>query len=219
MSIDLGINNVACCFSPVTMNPIVYRSTELSIVQKSIHHLHVVSKSKKMIDIPTVMEMEKRLEERDRLCDSVFPIVSKSIVGICRSNGVFRIVVGDGFIMNNIYTYAHLFPYHRLYACIQAESMKYQISTHLQDETHTSQMDALGVRGRIGKNVPKGVRVGPIYLSSSGHILHADVNGAINIYRKHSETKQNCQELRRWLLLNVENIKNPVTVEVESTLT
>ncbi|MCK4257637.1 MAG: transposase [Halanaerobiales bacterium] len=76
-------------------------------------------------------------------------------------------------------------PYKKLIKYITYKAKKYEIEVITQEESYTSKCDALAYE-EIGKHEAyKGKRVSRgIFLSSTGKLINADVNGALNILRK-----------------------------------
>ena len=86
------------------------------------------------------------------------------------------------------------------------------------EESYTSKCDALILEDfetceyncKSGNGNNKRAKRG-LYKSSAGYLINADINGAINIMRKHVyKTNQFSNELNTYILNNAKNFLNPV---------
>lgn len=197
MSIDFGVNNIASCFSPSLQFPILFTSEKLKSLQKSIHHYYQIKD----------LRLYESVKERDTIIHPVFQTLSLHVVTLSKKNGIEKIVIGDGFVNNDIF---HCFPLHTLYKNIYTLSSLNGIHVLLQDESYTSKVNSLKMEEIKYKSSYGGIRVGEVYYSFDGNVIHADVNASINIYRKYVENGKNKDKVRS--MINVKNVKNPIRI-------
>lgn len=187
LSIDLGVNCLASCFTFCKFPPILFRSQSLIQLQRGIQ----IALFHEQIE-----QMHVLIEERDKIILPTFENVSSHIVNLSASHKINKIIVGDGF-MNH--TSQHVFPFHQLFSQIEQKSRPFQITTLLVNEQYTSKVDALSQEEIGYKKKYSGVRRGNVYYRSNGEKIHADVNASINILRKHIETDQNKMAIQKYL--------------------
>jgi len=208
MAIDMGMNVVAACFSPVLSTPILFRSLPLQQIQKQLCQL---SRSNRH------HHQAMLLEEREKLIGPIFHQLSFEIVQWSRRSQIQRIVVGDGNMMSHWGQFPHQqllrsIPFHLFYQQLQHDSSSYHITTYLEDEQYTSKVDALSQEEICYHRHYRGCRKGSVYRRPDGSHIHADVNAAMNIYRKHVEMKQTHIQIQH--SFQRVNVYSPLWIEI-----
>lgn len=193
ISVDFGVENLMALFSPLLEKPILYKCHKLFTIQKQICRMV----SFKNIDEEKLSEL---LFIRNSLMEYLFEIVVEKFIGLCNKNNIELIILGSGFSSENT---KYDLPSYLLVEMIKNNS---NIEVHIEDESYTSKCDSLALeeicfhRNYLGNRITK-----RNYVSSTGHVIDSDVNGAINIYRKYVKNDDSiiCY------LSHVEFIKNP----------
>jgi putative transposase len=128
-----------------------------------------------------------------------FHKVSRHVIGLCLKNDIGTIVIGynkgwkDSINIGAVNNQKFVnIPHMKLVEQIQYKADEYGITVILREESYTSQASALdldpvptydpkskGVHIFTGKRVKRG-----LYRTSTGQLVNADVNGALNILRK-----------------------------------
>jgi len=114
------------------------------------------------------------------------------IIKYCLKNKIGNIVVGEleeakqraslGKVNNQNF---HYIPYGLFKQKLKAKCERYGINFIEVDEKYTSKADALALEPLVKKEKYWGKRVcRGLYQSSTGVLINADVNGALNILRK-----------------------------------
>ncbi len=192
-SIDLGIDNL------VTMiiennKPIIYNGKQIKASNQSFNKEYARLKSQ--LNVKKKQYTSKRINrmyaKRSNVLNDVFHKLSRHIVRILVSNGITDIVVGynkgwkDSIRLShkNNQTFVQI-PYMKLIEYLKYKCEMCGIRLITNEESYTSKCDSL-VMEEIGKHsvyLGKRVKRG-LFQSSSGKLLNADVNGALNIMRK-----------------------------------
>ncbi|MEZ0360650.1 MAG: transposase [Hydrogenobacter sp.] len=197
LAIDLGIDNLATCVSSDGKAFIVdgrdikavnqWYNKELARL-KSIYDKQGIKSSKRL----AVLSEKRQNQIRDYMHKT-----AKIILDFCLKEGIDLVVVGD---CSSVYDKPELgrvnnqnmkfLPLGYLRDLIRHKCEKHGITYMEVDEAYTSQADSL-CRDYIpkhherGNHVFSGRRISRgLYLSGTGKVINADVNGAINIMRK-----------------------------------
>lgn len=217
-SMDLGIDNLATLVS----GDFTYLFSGKFI--KSYNRLFnkKLAKLNSIKDLQKIKGTTKRIKklyyERDLYIEDVFHKISRRIVNLLTNSGITKLIVGYnkgwkqevnmGKKNNQKFTQI---PFARLISYLEykCELAGIEIVTH--EESYTSKCDSLAFEAigkhenYLGKRKKRG-----LYQSSTGKLINADVNGALNIMRKVVDDSSNYVQriIDRGLLFNPVRIKS-----------
>lgn len=217
-SMDLGIDNLATLVS----EDFTYLFSGKFI--KSYNRLFnkKLAKLNSIKDLQKIKGTTKRIKklyyERDLYIEDVFHKISRRIVNLLTNSGITKLIVGYnkgwkqevnmGKKNNQKFTQI---PFARLISYLEykCELAGIEIVTH--EESYTSKCDSLAFEAigkhenYLGKRKKRG-----LYQSSTGKLINADVNGALNIMRKVVDDSSNYVQriIDRGLLFNPVRIKS-----------
>ena len=195
ISIDLGMKNLIAVYDPMGI-PILIKGAYISSINKYFNHKidRMKSEVKRKNNQNTSKKIRDQLIKRDRTIDRYFTLIARYL--ITKYKAKQKIIIGynkgwkTGVNMgkkNNRKFYA--IPYLKLLKKIRQQAEKYGIVVVETNEAYTSKCDALGMEAIHKHSIYKGTRTNRgLFLSSVHKKLNADVNGAINIMRKHFDT-------------------------------
>jgi IS605 OrfB family transposase len=217
----LKLNPVIVNGRPIKSINMFYKK-EISCLQSKmdnkVNKLKEKNKPKKHIKFVKLIYWTKirRLQDkRSKLINNKFHSISRFFVRYCLNNKIGRVIFGKnkgwkngtdmGAINNDMFC---KIPYNKLVNMISYKLEDNGIVLQIQEESYTSKCDALwgeSIRRhqfrlcdeKLGEYVGKRIRRG-LFKSAIGTTINADVNGAINIYRK----ALNLQNNRRGILFN-----------------
>lgn len=192
-SIDLGLDNVVALVTD-SLRPLLISGGSL----KSRNRLF----NKELARLKSVLERcngkrtSKRLRSlfirRDSQVDDIFHKVSKFIVRLLNDEGIGCLAYGrnkgwkDSIRLGKANNQAFVqVPFDRLRTLLKYKCEMCGIRFVETEESYTSKCDALALEGigkhdtYLGKRTKRG-----LFQSSTGRLVNADVNGAINILRK-----------------------------------
>lgn len=192
LAIDLGLDNFATCVS-TTGTAFIIEGRGL----KSFNQWWNKEKAKLQSQydkqgIKFGKKMAWLLKKRKNVVNDFMNKAVSYIVNYCLEDGIGNIVVGElkGIKQNadlgkrNNQNF-HYIPYGLFKQKLKAKCERYGINYIEVDEVYTSKVDAFALepiekRERyLGKRVKRG-----LFQSSTGVLINADVNGALNILRK-----------------------------------
>ena len=217
MSIDIGVDNLATCFSNVSRTFIVDGKKAKHINQfynKKIGE--VKSELKKKNDKEKSHKTRQLTLKRNNKIDDYLHKASRYIISQAASNDVRTIIVGHNKNWKqevsigkaNTQNFVSI-PFDKLIHELKYKGMLEGINVIEIEESYTSKCSALDNEAvekhdkYIGKRVHRGL------FQSKDHLLNADVNGAINIMRKF--LKCNCDAV---MPADVGFVYNPVKVHL-----
>ena len=217
MSIDIGVDNLATCFSNVCKTFIVDGKKVKHINQfynKKIGE--VKSELKKKNDKEKSHKTRQLTLKRNNKIDDYLHKTSRYIISQAASNDVRTIIVGHNKNWKqevsigkaNTQNFVTI-PFDKLIHELKYKGMLEGINVIEIEESYTSKCSALDNEvvekhdKYIGKRVHRGL------FQSKDHLLNADVNGAINIMRKF--LKCNCDAV---MPADVGFVYNPVKVHL-----
>ena len=217
MSIDIGVDNLATCFSNVGKTFIVDGKKVKHINQfynKKIGE--VKSELKKKNDKEKSHKTRQLTLKRNNKIDDYLHKTSRYIISQAASNDVRTIIVGHNKNWKqevsigkaNTQNFVSI-PFDKLIHELKYKGMLEGINVIEIEESYTSKCSALDNETiekhdkYIGKRVHRGL------FQSKDHLLNADVNGAINIMRKF--LKCNCDAV---MPADVGFVYNPVKVHL-----
>ena len=217
MSIDIGVDNLATCFSNVGKTFIVDG--------KKVKHINQFY-NKKIGEVKSELKKKNNKEKshktrqltlkRNNKIDDYLHKTSRYIISQAASNDVRTIIVGHNKNWKqevsigkaNTQNFVSI-PFNKLIHELKYKGMLEGINVIEIEESYTSKCSALDNETiekhdkYIGKRVHRGL------FQSKDHLLNADVNGAINIMRKF--LKCNCDAV---MPADVGFVYNPVKVHL-----
>ncbi len=199
LSIDLGVNNLCAMIDSEGKQLLINGK-----VLKNYNQLY----NKEVSKLQSKCDLEKNKWKKRKIKDKIKLVTKKrnkrvkdylhkvscAIVAYAVANNINKIIIGknDGWKQNinigvkNNQTFTNI-PHAKLIEYISYKALRHGIVTDTINEAHTSKCDALAKEpvchqnSYLGKRIKRG-----LFSSSTGIILNADINGALNIMRKHS---------------------------------
>lgn len=198
-------------------------------MEKRISKLKAKNKPKKQMKFIKLIYWTKiRLLQlkRSKLINNKLHLISRFFVQYCKDNKINRVIFGKnkgwknktkmGKKNNDIF---YKTPFNKLVEMISYKLEENEIKLQMQEESYTSICDALWgepicrhkytighkkINTYVGKRIRRG-----LFESAIGTIINADVNGAINIYRKGLNLDKNNEGylFNLKLRLNVNNLQ------------
>lgn len=174
--------------------------------KKDMYKLHRAIKLKKLEwndrKFGDSKKMRRDIEKRNDQIEYLFHKLAKTLVSYCLTHGIKNIVIGYnegwkqkvkmGKKTNQKFVQI---PYAKFIEYLTDKAKLVDIHVELVNEAYTSKCDALALEDfpleynssfkrhkKVGLNL--GRRQGDLYKSSTGKVIHSDVNGALNIGRK-----------------------------------
>jgi putative transposase len=190
-SIDLGLDNL------VTMvmddeQPLLFNGRQVKAKNQYFNKEISRLKSELGDKQRTSKQIRRLYVRRDNQMKDIFHKTSRKIVNLLAENKVGNLVVGynkgwkDSINIGRRNNQAFVaVPYERLIDYIKYKCEMCGIKVIVNEESYTSKCDALALEciGKHEEYMGKRVKRG-LYQSSTGKLINADVNGAINIMRK-----------------------------------
>jgi IS605 OrfB family transposase len=194
LSIDIGLKNLCTMINNVNNKPIIVDGKQLRT------YLHQYNQKKKkyketlmrLNQTPNTKRMEQMNQKKSMYVKNYLHQVSNYIIKYCKEHGIEKIIVGYNKGMKEqlrkTSTYQGIFfqiPYSKLIHYLEYKSKLNHIDFIIQEESYTSLCDSLALENIKNKKVYSGTRLHRgLYKSSTGKLINADVNAAINIARK-----------------------------------
>lgn len=192
-SIDLGLNNLASMVTDFS-EPIIYSGKQIK--SKNRYFNKNLAKLKSLVEKSnrkkTTKQIAKLWNKRDSQMKDVLHKVSRHIVDTLIRNKVGNLIVGHnsgwkdsigiGKVNNQNFV---CMPFDKLTSYLKYKCKMSGITYIENEESYTSKCDSLALepvrkhRQYRGKRVKRG-----LFQSSTGKLVNADVNGALNIMRK-----------------------------------
>lgn len=194
ISIDLGINNFAGVFSTVS-RPFIINGKAL----KSFNGYYNKLKAKYQgeLKIKNNKYWSKRLQllelKRENYINNYFHITSKRIKDYCLDNNISEVILGYnelwkqniniGKINNQKFNYI---PFYKFKGMLKYKLEDIGSNLIINEESYTSKCSALDKEiiekhdQYLGNRIKRG-----LFKSNKGILINSDINGAINIMRKH----------------------------------
>ena len=192
-SIDLGLNNLVTMVTDFS-EPVIYNGRPIKALNRQFNKS--LAKYKSLLETNNNKKSSKRIERiymsRNNRMDDIMHKVSRHIVDTLERNNVGTLVCGrnkgwkDSIDLGrrNNQQFVQV-PHERLISMLRYKCEMSGIQLIENEESYTSKCDALALEPvckhetYMGKRVHRGM-----FQSSTGRILNADVNGALNIMRK-----------------------------------
>lgn len=215
-SIDLGINNLATLISE---NFTVLFSGKFV---KSYNRMFnkILAKLNSIKDLQKIKGVTKRINklhyDRKSYIEDVFHKISKKIVDLLVDSKITKLIVGynKGWKQNvnmgkrNNQKFTQI-PFARLVSYLEYKCELAGIEMVVHEESYTSKCDSLAFEtiGKHGYYSGKRKKRG-LFQSSTGKLINADVNGALNIMRK--VVGDSCESVQR--IIDRGLLFNPVRI-------
>jgi putative transposase len=195
LSIDIGINNLATCFNSSSNESFIIDGRRLKFINsrynKDIARLSAIKDRQKIKRWTN--KMYKLLERRNDRIDDILHKASKHIVEYCLINDIGTIVVGKNkdwkqncdLRKSTTQNFVQI-PHARFIDMITYKANIVGIRLITLNESHTSKCSSLDNEEichhekYVGKRSKRGM-----FVTSKGIRINADVNAAINIYRRY----------------------------------
>ena len=191
-SIDLGLDNLAAMVTSegCTIYSGKYLKSYNNHFNKTLSHLQSI---KDMQGIKrTTRRITRMYDKRDRYFEDAFQKVSRHIVDTLVRKRIGTLVVGynagwkqnSGMGKKNNQKFVQM-PFARLADYLRYKCEMVGIEFVMHEESYTSKCDALALEpigkheSYLGRRVKRG-----LFRSSTGKMINADQNGALNILRK-----------------------------------
>ena len=202
MGLDPGVCNL---FTGITnidgVKPFIISGSELSKINRKYDNLisNLQKKLKKARNLDSSLRIKRLWYRRNSKIDFVIKLVAKRIIDYAISHQIDKIIIGYNKGWKNKVNMGkrnnrtfYQIPYSRLVKALFNKGEENKITIVENNEAYTSKMDALSletfedckIRCKSNNYVKKRICRG-LYKSSTGRLVNADVNGALNIIRKH----------------------------------
>lgn len=194
LSIDLGINNLLTIYDSKNQSSKIIDGKFIKSVNRYFDKEIANAKSvvEKVNKQKTSRKIQKLWQKREDIFSNAFHLISKRLIEYCIINNISNIIIGYNkewkqdvnLGTHNNQNFVQI-PYGKLLNYIKYKAQDYNIKVTLIEESYTSKCDALAneeikkQEEYLGKRIHRG-----LFLSSTGQVINADVNAAINIYRK-----------------------------------
>ena len=207
LGIDLGVDNFATISNNIGQRPIVIKGKVMKSKNQwfnkrkaELSSCYKICQLRKEDGYINSKQLERISKYRDNYFHDVFHKISKYIVSYCVTNNISKVVIGknQGWKQDinmgkkNNQNFVSI-PYHKFISILKDKLSRYGIEVIIVEESYTSQASILDLdsiptykKGSYIKPNFKGKRIETkVYKSFQYGYIHADVNGASNILRKH----------------------------------
>lgn len=221
MAGDFGMSNIVVIYSPKLKNPIIYSGRYLlhlnMFYKKSISKLQ--AETKKINNKYTSVAIDDLWKSRDLQINDYFNKLTDSIIKICIENKITELILGYNIGWKNNVNLGkktndafYKIPYKRLISKLFDKGEENGILVRENEESYTSKCDALSFEKigfhetYLGKRIKRG-----LFQSKTKHLVNADVNGAINIFRKGiKDNTTMTKKLKDHVKTTIGDICNPI---------
>lgn len=216
-SIDLGVDNLVTMVTDYS-NPIIYCGKIVKSInqfwnKKSAKVKSEIKKSQNRSSSKNLINLNNKRNVRIK---DIFHKVSRDIINQLLVNNVGNLVVGynkgwkDSIILGKRVNQTFVqIPFTKLISFLEYKCKKVGINFILNEEAYTSKCDSLTLEEvcKHSEYVGKRVRRG-LFQSSTGKLINADVNGALNIMRKVVDDSYVSEIINSRLLFQPLKLKN-----------
>lgn len=189
MGIDLGLNNIAVCSTKESS--VIYNGRIL----KSINHFYNKRKSELQSILPKNTHASRRIKRlstsRNNRVENYIHHISKKIIEHAKQEKITKILIGNNanwkqginLGKKNNRNFVSI-PHSALIEKIKYKGLLEGIEVITTQEAYTSKCSALDLEpiGKHEKYAGKRIKRG-LFVTSSGMLINADVNGSLNIAR------------------------------------
>lgn len=200
ISLDCGLDNLITTYDTVNYNSFIFDGKPL----KSMNQYYNKTKAKlqssyelNKVEDKNTKRFIKLSEYRKNHINNYLNNTVSKLVNYCINNDIGTLVIGDfkgikqeiNLGSKNNQNFVSI-PFGILKRKLEAKCNYYGIDYVLQEESYTSKCSALDLEpiGKketyLGKRIKRG-----LFRTSEGILIHADVNGCINILRKYVKSK------------------------------
>lgn len=211
LSIDLGLNNLATCYSNKTKESFIldggqYLSISRYFNKKIKHFQSILNSQDKQIS----KRLKQLYQKRDRQIRHLIHTATKKIVNYCIAHNINRVIVGDikgirddkniGKVSNQK---LHQFPYEEIYHQLEYKLKLKGINLIKKNESYTSQCSPY--TKKVTKKYAEGSnrKKRGLYVDDK-KAFNADALGAFNILRKYLHQRRKGPDID----LKVEGLNN-----------
>jgi len=189
ISIDLGINQIATCFSNI-IDPLSIENSKFNNVERRIEKLQSLRDQKKKKSNKYIKMNKKFKKIKRKLTNKRKDFqhkVSTKIIDICKENDIGKLIVGDIETKKLVHNYMHGLnkstqnsgALSRFKSFLEYKSKSANIDFHKVNEAYTSQMNCL--TGKREFNSDLSIRKVTI---CENIVIDRDLNSAINIAKR-----------------------------------
>ena len=207
LGIDLGVDNFATISNNIGIRPIVIKGKVMKSKNQwfnkrkaELTSCYKVYQLQKKLGTITSKQLDSLSRNRDNYFRDIFHKISKYILQYALENNISKIVIGNnqgwkqdinmGKKNNQIFV---SIPYHKFISILKDKLKRYGIEVIQQEESYTSKSSILDldILPIYKENDSKSYNFSgkrfktKLYISDKYGNIHADVNGASNILRKH----------------------------------
>ena len=200
LSIDMGINNLMSCIDNINSAFLIngrhiksYNKDFNKRLAKSKSQLPMVTASDGWVEQQKTSKLINSLyESRNTYMDNKLHVISRYIIDYCIAYDIGVIVIGQNkgwkdessMSKKTNQTFCQI-PHSKLIDKITYKAKQCGIVVITNEESYTSKCDALALEDICKHDVYLGKRIRRgLFKSSTGNLINADINGAINILRK-----------------------------------
>ena len=200
ISLDCGLDNLITTYDTVNNKSFIFDGKPLKSVNQ--HYNKTKAKLQSNYEINKVEDKNtkrfiKLSEYRKNYINNYLNNVVSKLVNYCVNNDIGTLVIGDfkgikqeiNLGSKNNQNFVSI-PFGILKRKLEAKCNYYGIDYILQEESYTSKCSALDLEpiGKKDKYLGKRIKRG-LFKTSLDVLIHADVNGSINILRKYIKSK------------------------------
>jgi len=200
ISLDCGLDNLITTYDTVNNKSFIFDGKPLKSVNQNYNKTKAKLQSSyeiNKIEDKNTKRFIKLSEYRKNYINNYLNNTVSKIVNYCLNNDIGTLLIGDfkgikqeiNLGSKNNQNFVSI-PFGILKRKLEAKCNYYGIDYILQEESYTSKCSALDLEGigkketYLGKRIKRG-----LFKTSKGILIHADVNGSINILRKYLKSK------------------------------
>jgi putative transposase len=191
LAIDLGLNNLATCIDNSGNEPFIVNGR----IIKSINQFYNKTKARLMGFVGKrgySNRIGRLTHKRNMKIEDQLHKASRFIIDYCLANKIGEIIIGynpewkqEINLRSKTNQNFVCIPHAKFTGMIRYKAEDVGIKTRIQEESYTSKCDSLALEPISRQNEYLGQRIKRgLFKSSTGKVLNADVNGALNILRK-----------------------------------
>lgn len=200
ISLDCGLDNLITTYDTVNYNSFIFDGKPLKSMNQNYNKTKAKLQSSyelNKVEDKNTKRFIKLSEYRKNHINNYLNNTVSKLVNYCINNDIGTLVIGDfkgikqeiNLGSKNNQNFVSI-PFGILKRKLEAKCNYYGIDYVLQEESYTSKCSALDLEpiGKketyLGKRIKRG-----LFRTSKGILIHADVNGCINILRKYVKSK------------------------------
>lgn len=195
IGIDIGVNNLCAITSNDKAFSYVINGRPLKSMNQYFNKLYAETKSilEKCNKLKTSKKVERLCRKRYNKIDNYLNNVSKKIIDLCIEHNINTIYIGHNpnwkqeskMSKQNNQNFVQI-PFNKLIDQLKHKASRYtDLNVVVVEESYTSKVDHLAFESLehheeySGKRIKRG-----LFMSSTGKLLNADINGSIGVLRK-----------------------------------